>query len=66
VILDDRPARTCAAALGIPYQGTLGLVIHAKQQGWIPVARAVVERLRREGMYLSDSLMNQVLAQVGE
>jgi predicted nucleic acid-binding protein len=66
VILDDRPARNCASSLGIPYQGTLGLVIHAKQQGWIPAARPVVERLRQEGMHLSDQLMNQALAQVGE
>jgi predicted nucleic acid-binding protein len=66
VILDDLRARSCAASLGIPYQGTIGAVIYAKQQGWIPAARPVVERLRQEGMYLSDQLMNQVLAQVGE
>ncbi len=66
VIVDDLRARKCAAALGIPYQGTIGVVIHAKQQGCIPAARPVVERLRQEGMYLSDQLMNQALAQVGE
>jgi predicted nucleic acid-binding protein len=66
VILDDLRARNCAATLGIPYQGTIGVVIYAKQQGWVPAARPVVERLRLEGMYLSDQLMNQVLAQVGE
>lgn len=66
VILDDLRARNCARALGIPYQGTIGVVIYAKQQGWIPAARPVVERLRQEGMYLSDQLMNQALAQVGE
>ena len=66
MILDDLPARHCAAALGIPYQGTVGVVIYAKQQGWLPAARPVVEQLRQEGMYLSDQLMDQVLAQVGE
>lgn len=66
VILDDLRARKCAAALGIPYQGTVGVVIYAKQQGWIPAARPVVERLRQEGLYLSDQLMNQALAKVGE
>jgi len=66
VILDDLRARNCTAALGVPYQGTIGVVIYAKQQGWIPAARPVVERLRQVGMYLSDQLMNQALAQVGE
>jgi predicted nucleic acid-binding protein len=66
VILDDQAARNCATALGIPHQGTLGLVINAKQQGIVVAARPLVERLRQEGMYLSDQLMNQVLAQVGE
>lgn len=65
-ILDDLRARNCARALGIPLQGTFGLVLYAKQQGRIPVARPVVDRLRQEGMYLSDQLMNQALAQVGE
>ena len=66
VILDDQAARRCATALGIPHQGTLGLVIYAKQQGLVPAARPLVELLRQEGMYLSDQIMNQALAQVGE
>lgn len=65
-ILDDQAARTGAAALGIPHQGTLGIVIAAKQQGLIPAARPLVEQLRREGMYLSDQIINQVLSHVGE
>lgn len=65
-ILDDRAARRCAAALNIPVRGTLGLVLIAKQRGEIPSARAVLEDLRRSGMYLSDSVLNQALAKIGE
>ncbi len=65
-ILDDQAARNCATLLGIPHQGTLGLVIYSKQQGHIPLARPLVERLQQEGMYLSDQVINQALAQVGE
>ena len=65
-ILDDQAARHAAAALGIPHLGTLGVVIAAKAQGLITAARPVVEQLRQQGMYLSDQLMNQALAQVGE
>ncbi len=66
LILDDLAARRCAAALGIPVRGTLGLVITAKQRGKITAARPVLEQLRLSGMYLSDRIINQVLALVGE
>lgn len=66
VIIDDQAARNAAAALSIPYQGTLGLIVFAKAHGFLPAARPVVEQLRQQGMYLSDQLMNQALAQVGE
>jgi predicted nucleic acid-binding protein len=65
-ILDDERARKAATALGIPHQGTIGVVVFAKRQGIIPAARPVVEQLRQQGMYLTDQLMNQALAQVGE
>ena len=66
VILDDLAARRCAVALGIPVLGTLGIVLTAKQRGAIPAARPVLEQLRLCGMYLSDRVMNQALALVGE
>jgi len=45
VIIDDLAARRCAAVLGIPVQGTLGLVLTAKQRGKIPAARPVLAQL---------------------
>jgi predicted nucleic acid-binding protein len=66
VILDDLAARRCAVALGIPVRGTLGIVLTAKQREAIPAARPVLEQLRLCGMYLSDRVMNQALALVGE
>lgn len=65
-ILDDLAARRCARALGISVRGTLGLVLIAKQRGIIPAARPVVQELRQSGMYLSDTVVNQALKQVGE
>jgi len=66
VIVDDLAARRCAATLGIPLLGTLGLVLKAKQRGSVPAARPLLEQLRRSGLYLSDRVMNQALALVGE
>lgn len=65
-IVDDLAARRGAAALGIPVRGTLGLVLTAKKRGVIPVARPVLETLRQSGMYLSDRVLNQALALIGE
>jgi predicted nucleic acid-binding protein len=65
-IVDDLAARRCAAVLGIPVRGTLGLALTSKQRGIIPEARPIIERLRHAGMYLSDRVMQQALALVGE
>jgi predicted nucleic acid-binding protein len=65
-ILDDQAARQCAQVLSIPTQGTLGLLLVAKQQGLIPVVRPVLEQLKQAGMYLSDRLERQILAAADE
>jgi len=56
----------CDSALGIPIGGTLGVVLTAKRRGSITDAKPVIERRRQAGMYLSDRVMNQALALVGE
>jgi uncharacterized protein len=65
-VLDDQPARRCAQVLNIQTQGTLGLVLVAKQQCLIPVVRPVLEQLKQAEMYMSDRLENQILAAAGE
>jgi predicted nucleic acid-binding protein len=65
-ILDDRTGRRCALAHRIPLRGTLGLVLLAKKRGRIDAARPLLDRLRDEGMYLSDAVLNRALALVGE
>jgi predicted nucleic acid-binding protein len=65
-ILDDLPARRCAAAHVVPVRGTLGLVLIAKQRGRIAAARPVLLQMRQAGMYLSERVMNQALALIGE
>jgi predicted nucleic acid-binding protein len=66
VILDDRDARRCAASLGIPVQGTLGLMVIAKRLGLISEVRPLIDRLRRAGLYMSQGLAERVLRAAGE
>lgn len=65
-VIDDYAARTCAAVLGVPVKGTLGLALLAKQQGRAEEARPLVEELRRAGLYLSDTVLRAALGLVGE
>jgi predicted nucleic acid-binding protein len=65
-VVDDLQARRCAATLGLPVRGTLGLVITAKQRGKILAARSVIDELREAGMYLSDAVVNLALEKIGE
>ena len=65
-IVDDLAARRCAAALQIPVRGTLGIILTAKQRGEISTARPLLEKLRQNGMYLSDKVLNQALSLIGE
>jgi len=65
-VIDDLAGRKCAACLNIPVRGTLGIILIAKKRGLIPFARPVLETLLRSGMYLSRSVLDQALRQVGE
>ena len=65
-IVDDLAARRCARVLGVAVRGTLGLVLLAKRRGRIPLARPVIETLRRDGMYRADAIIGEALALVGE
>jgi predicted nucleic acid-binding protein len=65
-IIDDLAGRRCAALLGIPVRGTLGIVLTAKQRGVIPAARPVLECLIQSGLYLSRRILDTGLQRVGE
>lgn len=65
-ILDDLPGRNCAKAAGIDCMGTLGVVRAAKRRGLIPAVAPVYEALREAGLYVSDSLINDLLRLEGE
>jgi len=65
-ILDDLAGRKCAATLSIPVRGTLGIVLVAKQRGFIPKARPVIEDMMQAGLYLSRKVLDKALTRVGE
>ncbi len=66
VIIDDLNAKKHAKYLGLPVTGTLGVLIRAKQCGYIPALRPVLEKLVEENIYIKPSLIDLCLKQVGE
>ncbi|HEY3570350.1 MAG TPA: DUF3368 domain-containing protein [Thermoanaerobaculia bacterium] len=65
-VLDDQRGRSYAQWHGIPFIGTLGIILRAKRQGMIPLARPIVRDLIARGMYLSKAVADKALALVGE
>ena len=49
-----------------PLIGTLGLLLHAREDGFIPALRPLIERLQATGYYMSNDLVAGVLASLGE
>jgi predicted nucleic acid-binding protein len=67
VIVDDAAARKCARSFGLPFKGTLAVIILAKQHGLIPSAADVLRSLLRGGFRLDEGVIREALSRtVGE
>lgn len=66
VLLDERPARRLAAALGLPVVGTLGLVLAFKRRGLVPEVKPILDELIAKGFRVTPRLLQQVLNDAGE
>ncbi len=66
VILDDRDARRYAERLGLPFTGTVGILLEAKERGFVDAVRPLLDVLLENGVRLSLSLISDALQQAGE
>ena len=66
VIIDERLARRHARRLGLTLTGTLGVLLKAKQLGYVKFVAPLIDRMRRDGIRLSDEVVAEVLALAGE
>lgn len=66
VILDDRPPRRMAQALGLPVIGTLGVLVASKRRGFLPRVEPCLTALANLGFRVSPQLYELVLADAGE
>ena len=66
VLMDEKKGRRKLTQLGLRKIGTVGILLKAKQVGLLPAVQPDLERLRRQGFSLSQSVVDAVLQQAGE
>ena len=66
VSLDDNAAKKTAKFLGLKVTGSLGVILKAKKNNYIPSVTDVMNQLITNGFYISPDVYNFVKNQAGE
>jgi predicted nucleic acid-binding protein len=66
IIIDDNKGRKLAERLKINYTGTMGVLVKAKKEGFIPLLKPVLEQIEETDFRLSEHLKNILLKAVNE
>ena len=66
VIIDDQNAKKYAKYLKLPVTGTLGVLMKAKQNGYIFELKPILDSMIQNGIYIKENLVELCLKQVGE
>lgn len=66
VLIDEKAARRVADQLGLTYTGSLGVLLRAKAQGLIPAVKPLIDQMRSNGIWISDTLYTHILQQANE
>ncbi len=67
LILDDGDGRRASRALSLPFTGTVGIALQARQTGRLAALAPLLRDLQNVGLYLpTDAQIQQLLAPLGE
>ena len=66
VILDDRQGRLVSRDRGLSVTRTVGVLIEAKERGFIPSLGPEMDRLIEAGMWISEVFYHRILKEYGE
>ena len=66
VVIDDYAARKTAEYIGLKLTGTVGILIKAKQNGYIDSVMPIVQVMEQNGIYYSEQLKEQIRKLAGE
>lgn len=66
IVLDERLARRIAELRGLKFTGSAGVLLKAKQQGYIISISPILEQLLKLGFRISNRVKNDILKLAGE
>ncbi|CAN5712640.1 hypothetical protein BH23GEM5_BH23GEM5_27000 [soil metagenome] len=66
LLVDDRRARDIARLNAIRIIGSLGVLVAAKEQGFVPLIRPRIDAIRSTGIRLGDRIVAEALLLAGE
>jgi predicted nucleic acid-binding protein len=66
VILDDQQGRLVSRDKGLSVTGTVGVIVEAKERGFIPSLRPEMDRLIEAGMWINEVFYHRILKEYGE
>jgi len=66
IVLDDYKARRIAEQLGIPYTGTIGVIIRAKLTGIIPSIKPILSKIKQTNFRITGEIEQQALNEARE
>ncbi len=66
LLLDDLAARRWALARELPVVGTVGILVRAREHGFVPAVRPLLDALIRNGNFIGAGLYEGALRRVGE
>lgn len=66
VIIDDNTAKKTAKFLGLSVTGTIGILLKSKRSGYIDAVAPLFEKMRANGFYVSEKVMNLALEKAQE
>lgn len=66
VALDDLKARKVAKSLNLKITGSLGILVKAKEQGFIEKLLPVLQQVQQTDFRISENIVRKILATIGE
>ncbi len=66
VIIDEKIGRDVAEYLGLEVMGTLGILLKAKQNGWIESFTESAKAMSDQGIHYNKALINKLAKAIGE
>ena len=61
LILDDALGRRIARLYNLKFTGTLGVLVRAKESGYIDLVAPLIQSLQQQGMWLTQDIISSIL-----